>query len=88
MTLLCLLKGSTATQGICGVVGRETTFVFDDVGSMRIGGALEVGSWTFGFRTFGWLKISWTIPVLLQVGSKFTPIMKNKFTQSLHVKIQ
>ena len=38
----------------CGLVGRATTFVGGDVGSIPTGGALEVWPWTFGSRT-AWL---------------------------------
>ncbi len=40
--------------GICGLVGRATAGVRGDVGSTPTCGALEVWSWTFGFRTV-WL---------------------------------
>jgi hypothetical protein len=33
---------------ICGLVGRATTFVGVDVGSIPTCGALEVWQWTFG----------------------------------------
>ena len=39
---------------ICGLVGRATTFVGDDVGSIATCGALEMWPWTFGSRTV-WL---------------------------------
>ncbi len=41
-------------SGICGLVGRATTFVGGDVGSIPTCGALEVWQWTFGSRTV-WL---------------------------------
>jgi hypothetical protein len=39
---------------ICGVVGRASTFVCGDVGSIPTCGTLEVWPWTFGSRTM-WL---------------------------------
>jgi hypothetical protein len=40
--------------GRCGLVGRATTFVGGDVGSIPTCGALEVRQWTFGSGTV-WL---------------------------------
>jgi hypothetical protein len=45
---------SPTSLGICGLVGRATTFVWGDVGSIPTCGALEVWQWTFGSRTV-WL---------------------------------
>jgi hypothetical protein len=48
---------STVVQGsvrFCGLVGRASTFVGGDVGSIPTCGALEVWQWTFGSRTV-WL---------------------------------
>jgi hypothetical protein len=37
-------------SGICGLVGKATTYVGGDVGSIPTCGALEVWRWTFGSR--------------------------------------
>ncbi len=63
------VRGRLVVRGICGLVGRVTTFVGGDVGSIPTCCVLEVWQWTFGSRTVWLINKSAGQPQFLVVGS-------------------
>ncbi len=57
-SLSIIRQGILINIGICGLVGRATTFAGSDADSIPTFGALEVWQWTFGSRTVWLVNIS------------------------------